>query len=252
VAPAPVPLPPDQRTVGQLVAETVRLYGRHFWPSLLLGLSLAAVNQASFNRYWLTQVGITCAAAPLLTASYVGASRLAGDVSLDRRTALIALSAGTLAFLPAPFLALGYALPAVAWLAFVGLVVPVAVIERRGFRESFRRAVQLARADYVHAAGSLATLLLTFVLVRLMLVLLLHGAGQSAARIAGFLGDLVISPVLFLGAALLYFDQAARVVGSAPRSRRRRNADISHALEPDRPGSADAEVEPRPAAGGQP
>ena len=30
----PPPLPPETRTVGQLVAESVRLYGDNFWPSL--------------------------------------------------------------------------------------------------------------------------------------------------------------------------------------------------------------------------
>ena len=30
----PPPLPPETRTVGQLVAESIRLYGARFWPSL--------------------------------------------------------------------------------------------------------------------------------------------------------------------------------------------------------------------------
>src|ERR687886_556703 len=33
----PPPLPPETRTVGQLVAEAVRFYGNRFWPSLALG-----------------------------------------------------------------------------------------------------------------------------------------------------------------------------------------------------------------------
>ena len=44
-----------------------------------------------------------------------------------------------------------------------------------------------------------------------MLVLLLHGQANATARIAAFLADLVISPLILVGAALLYFDQAARV-----------------------------------------
>ena len=38
-AAAPAPLPPETRTVGQLVAETLQLYGAAFWPSLALGLA---------------------------------------------------------------------------------------------------------------------------------------------------------------------------------------------------------------------
>ena len=41
----PPPLPPETRTVGQLVAESIRFYGEHFWPVLALGLPLVAVNQ---------------------------------------------------------------------------------------------------------------------------------------------------------------------------------------------------------------
>ena len=36
--PLPPPLPPETRTVGQLVAETIRLYGSRFLPVLALGL----------------------------------------------------------------------------------------------------------------------------------------------------------------------------------------------------------------------
>src|SRR2546423_1896135 len=33
----PPPLPPETRTVGQLVAESIRLYGRRFWQTLARG-----------------------------------------------------------------------------------------------------------------------------------------------------------------------------------------------------------------------
>ena len=98
--------------------------------------------------------------------------------------------------------------------------MPVLVLEGLGVRAALRRAIQLARADYVHALGSLATLAVLFGLVKLTLVLLLRDLGDQGERAALALGDLVMSPLLFLGAALLYFDQAARV-GSSPRARRR-------------------------------
>ena len=41
--------------------------------------------------------------------------------------------------------------------------------------------------------------------------LLLQGFADNSARAAAFLAGLVLSPVLFFGAALLYVDQAARV-----------------------------------------
>jgi len=140
---------------------------------------------------------------------------------------------------------LGFALLGVAWLAFVGLVVPVAIAEGGGLLTSFRRAFRLARADYVHALGSLATLAILYFLVRLVLVVLLHGFGDAGTRVAIFLGDLVVSPLVFLGAALLYFDQAARVVDSGSPPRRSPDADLHPALDADRAGRPDVEGQSR-------
>jgi len=39
----PPPLPAGERTVGQLVAESIRAYGNQFWRSLALGLPLALI-----------------------------------------------------------------------------------------------------------------------------------------------------------------------------------------------------------------
>jgi hypothetical protein len=214
--PLPPPLPPETRTVGQLVAESLRLYGRRVWPSLALGLAVVIVNQVSAGRSTLTQALVLAAAAPLMAAAYTGASALVGGVSLEPATAAKAIGVGALVFVPAAFLSLVYVLPAVAWLALVGLVVPILVIERLPVWAALRRATALGRADYVHAFGSLATLVLLFGLVKLTLVLLLRDLGDSGERVALGLADLVVSPLLFLGAALLYVDQAAR---AAVRSR---------------------------------
>ncbi len=46
----PPPLPPHERTIGQLIAETIRLYGHRFWPALPLGLPLALVDQFAVHR----------------------------------------------------------------------------------------------------------------------------------------------------------------------------------------------------------
>jgi hypothetical protein len=217
----PPPLPPETRTVGQLVAETLKLYGDNFWSSLLLGLSLLVINQVSAGRDTVLQAMILAAGAPLMAASFTGASAIVGRTRPSAAEAARAIAVGALVFVPSAFLALLYVLPAVAWLALVGLVVPVLVIERRGTAAGLRRAVELGRADYVHALGSLATLVILFGLVKLTLALLLRDLGDSGERAALGLADLVMSPLLFLGAALLYVDQAARV-GSAPRARRSR------------------------------
>jgi hypothetical protein len=214
-APLPAALPPQTRTVGQLVAEAIRLYGNRFWRVLPLGLVLAVIDQITAGRQITSQALILLACAPLLSLAYVCACLVVRETDWTRGRFFRALGGGTLAFVPVPFLVLVYALPAVAWLALVGLVVPAILYEDLSIRAGFGRAIRLARADYVHALGSLATLVIVFVLTRLILVVLLHGQANTTARIAAFLADLVISPVILVGAALLYSDQAARVRYSA-------------------------------------
>src|SRR5436309_531418 len=47
----PPPLPPETRTVGQLVAEAIRLYGARFWPSLALGIGPALLGIAAADLH---------------------------------------------------------------------------------------------------------------------------------------------------------------------------------------------------------
>jgi hypothetical protein len=208
----PAPLPPAERTVGQLVAEAMRLYGRRFWPAVALGVlpGAAGVGGAELGRGAQLLFALT-AGALLTTASYVGAILLVAEERPEPRAVAAAVAVGWLVFLPVPFLASILLLPAVAWLAFVGLAVPVVLLERRGIRPALARAIELARADYVHAAGSLATLVLVALLSSSVLFFLLHGQGEATLRVAAFLSVVVIAPVIFLGAALLYFDQDARL-----------------------------------------
>ena len=249
----PAPLPPETRTVGQLVAETIRLYGQRFWRVLPLGLGIAALDEVAFGHNLNVATLLLWAFAPLLTLCFAAASAIAADVRPTVRSALTALAVGLVVFAPFPVLEALYLLPGLAWLAFFGLAVPAALHERLGLRDALRRGLELARADYVHALGGLAALTLVYGISATALVALLRTQGAQAARIALLLADVVLSPLVFLGGALLYFDQAARVVDSArPRPRRSGDADLRAAVEPDAAGRSDAEVESRPAAGGQP
>ena len=250
--PRPPALPPETRTVGQLVAQTLHVYRGRFWASLALGFPIAIIDTTipEFGRPG--QLVYACTVGALLiTPAYVWGCAIATRVRPRRRDFLVAYGLGVLIFIPFPLLAIGLILPAAAWLALVGLAVPAVIVEQLGPRDAIRRGLRLAKVDYVHALGSIATLGITYFLTRLVLLLVLHGASEAGARTAAFLADLVISPVLFLGAGVLYLDQVARLE-SGPRPRRRHNADVHHAHEPDRAGRADAEGEPRPATGGQP
>jgi hypothetical protein len=209
--PRPAALPPEDRTVGQLVAESIRLYGDMFTRALAVGVppALLAWVTAHVSREAAFILAPTLYGA-LLSASLVGACVLV----LGRRPPAPRLAAawiaGCLVFAPVPFLVLGLILPALAWLAAIGLVVPVLVVEDVAPVDAAARAWRLARADYVHALGSLATLAIVVFLTQAVLAFLLRGAGGAAYDVAFVLANVVISPLLFIGTALLYVDQAAR------------------------------------------
>jgi hypothetical protein len=210
--PRPAALPPAERTIGQLVAESIRFYGEHFWPCLLLGLAPAAlaVVSANVSRSIAIVLSPTLFGA-LLSATFVGASVLVLERLPAQRRLVETWLVGWLVFAPVPFLVLAFVLPGVAWLAGLGLVVPVLVVEGVPLRAGLTRAWQLARADYVHAFGSLATLAIVVFLTQAVLAFVLRGFGGAAVSSAFFLASIVVSPLLFIGAALLYVDQAARV-----------------------------------------
>ena len=210
--PRPAALPPGERTVGQLVAESMRFYGERFVRCLAIGISPAAL--AVVTAHISRTLGLILAPTlygALLSVSFVLASVLVHDVRPARSRLVAAWLAGWLVFVPVPFLVLGFVLPALAWLAALGLVVPVLVVEELPVRRAFARAWALARADYVHALGSLATLAIVVFLTQTVLAFLLRGAGGAAVDTAFVLANVVISPLLFVGAAMLYVDQAARV-----------------------------------------
>ena len=111
------------------------------------------------------------------------------------------------------------------------------MVEHTPFRESLVRGRRLGLADYGHALGSLSALVVVVGIAANVLGALLHSQSDTGLRVAVFASELVLSPLLYLGAALLYVDQAARL-----RSRRR--AGVHPPLDTEPAGRADAQVEP--------
>lgn len=209
--PRPAALPPGQRTVGQLIAESIRVYGARFWATLPLGLPFVGLDVASFGHSVGVQTLLLWAFGPLLTAAYVYACTLTAAERPTRRALASAYLAGLIVFVPFPVLLRLYVLPGLALFGLLGLAVPAAVVEQLGVRAALRRGWQLGRADVVHAIGGMATLALVYGVSRYALLVLLHTQGSQAQNVAVVLADLVLSPLLFIGATLLYVDQAARV-----------------------------------------
>lgn len=207
----PPPLPPERRTVGQLVGETIRCYEQNFFAGLAIGAPVALVNALAWSVTGDARVLALPSAALLVTAAYVAACAVALDAPLRSRSALVAYATGVLVFLPFPFLVTIYVLPGLAYLALVGLSVPAALVEGIGMRAAIARGVRLARADYVHVLGGLSTLALVVFLTQLGLFFLLREYAESTHRVAAVLASLVVSPLVLFGSALLYVDQDARL-----------------------------------------
>jgi hypothetical protein len=210
--PRPAALPPAERTIGQLVAESIHFYGEHFWPCLVLGVPAACIAVLfSLVSHRTALLFAPTISAALISATFVYASTLVLEGVPGRRRLVAAWLLGWAVFAPAPFLVLAFILPGLLWLAAFGLVVPVLVVEDVRPRAALPRAWRLARADFVHAVGSLFTLAVVVLLSQSVLVFVLRGFGDAADSVALFLASVVLSPLLFVGAALLYVDQAARV-----------------------------------------
>jgi hypothetical protein len=203
----PAALPPAERTVGQLIAESIRFYGSRFWAVLPLGIPFVVVDSVGIGQSAAVQTVVLWAAAPLFCLALVRASSLV----TGGPATWTAFGAAILLFLPFPVLLRLYVLPGVAWVAIFGLAVPAAVAERLRVGAALRRGRALGGADLAHALGGMAALALVYGVSRAFLLVLLHTQGNQTQVIALVLADLVLSPLLFVGTGLLYVDQAARV-----------------------------------------
>ena len=136
--PLPPPLPPETRTVGQLVAESIRLYGRRFWPSLALGLPIAIIDTTmpEFGRPRPADLRAAPSAALLITAGLRLRVRDRGrDAARTARRLPGRLRRRPRRLRPVPAARDRAVLPAAAWLALFGLAVPAVLVEQLGPRD---------------------------------------------------------------------------------------------------------------------
>lgn len=250
--PLPPPLPPERRTVGQLVGEAIRAYGARFWRSLVLGVPVVVANALVWARpsgdLSLTLLPIT---ALLISASYLLALALVTGASVRSKAGAVAYCLAVVLFLPVPLLVVLFILPALVWLSLVGLAVPAVLVEGLGVRSALRRGIRLASVDFAHVLGGLSTLALVVIISQFSLYFVLREYADNTRMIAAALASLVVSPVVFLGSALLYVDQEARLRSRGDR-RKESDADVLDADDADREGCPDAARQPRAARRGEP
>jgi hypothetical protein len=203
-----------------VVAQGIELYQRNFYRALLLGIPVAVVDQLAIGLSVPEKALTLVAASPFFSLAYAGACAIRQNEKPPLRVWTLAVALGVLTFLPAALFFPWFAILSVLWLGLAGHAVPVVMAERLGPVEALRRTLVLGRADYIHAAGSFATLAILFAITRFALGLLLASQADAAVRVAIFLAVLVMSPLLFLGASIVYVDLVARV-GLSREERRR-------------------------------
>jgi len=238
--------------VGQLVGEAIRAYAARFWKSLLLGVPVVVANALVWARpsgdLRLTLLPIT---ALLISFSYVLALGFVTGARVRSKGGLVAYCLAVVLFLPVPLLVAIFILPGLVWLSFLGLAVPAVLVEGLGVRAALRRGLRLARADFAHVLGGLATLALVVIISQFSLYFVLREYADNTRMIAAALAALVVSPVVFLGSALLYVDQEARLRSRVDR-RKESNADVPDAHDADRERRSDPPREPGAPRRGEP
>lgn len=224
--------------LGEVLAETIRLYGEHLWPAFGIGLVAAAAFVIAFT---VPDVFAIVVVALAFTACYAASARIVAGDRFSESLAQVALRGPVLAVLTvvasvpfalAIFVRAGDPLArvvllffAVAWLVFVGFSIPITMVERPEtpgwfscLGRSLRRSIELARAEFFHAVGITAALVLIYGLLGPLLAALLVGFAENGRTVAFGLSQIVLAPFFFLGLAVLYFEQRARALSSPGRS----------------------------------
>jgi hypothetical protein len=224
VSPPQRPLP-----LGELIAETIRVYGER--PRAALGLG-AVVGGAFLLARIVPSLLEVLVISLAFTAVYGAAARIVSGDSFGEAWAQVGVRAPVLLILTfvvaVPFaIAVGYLLLlvlAVLWLALAGFSIPVAMLEREGNRDgvfgriayALDRSLRLARAEYLHAAGIVAALVMAYVVFSVLIGAALVGFADNGETVAAALVQLVLAPLFFLGLAILYYEQRARAAVSSP------------------------------------
>ena len=78
------------RTVGQVVAEAIKLYQANLVPALALGLPVAVVDQLSADRSLDSRIAVLLAASPVLSVAYAAGCAIQQGERPPLRTWLVA------------------------------------------------------------------------------------------------------------------------------------------------------------------
>ena len=213
--------------LGEVLAAAIRVFNARPWPFLALGVLEAVVFLVANTVH--IAAGLALLAVSFAAAYAVAVRLVAGDgfAPAWQRAAAATPVLLALAFIVAvPFylgLAVGLLLLlfSAAWLGLTAFAIPALMVEEpreRGWvgatTYALRRTRQLAAAEYVHALGVSAALMVVYVLVGIALAVALGSYADNSRLVAQALAQIVLTPFFFIGLTVLYFDQNARALES--------------------------------------
>jgi hypothetical protein len=223
--------PPDHPLkLGELLAQTVSIYGERVRAAFGLGLIYAGVLLAAAVVHVSVYYAVT--AIMFTMASGVAVRLVTGDTFreawaqvLVRFPVVLLLAAVVgLPFALAGFLSVLFIVIAF-WLGLTAFAVPAAMVEQTRasggplhiVTYALERTLALAKVDYLHATGVVAALLIVNFVFGILLANLLVGFADNGKIVALALVQVVLAPFFFLGLAVLYFEQRARAAVSSGR-----------------------------------
>jgi hypothetical protein len=222
--------PPDRPlTLGELLSESIRIYSQRPVAALGIGLVEGGAYLLSALTPDLLDVLVIAAA---FTVIFAAAARLVSGDSFAEAWAQVGLRAPVLVVLTfvvavPTVISLTYLflfVVAALWVALMGFSIPVAMLERdpdvvNAFDRiafSLLRSIRLARADYLHALGVVAALIILYLVLGIVLAIGLVGFADNGRAIAAALVQVILAPFFFIGLTVLYHEQRARAAVSSP------------------------------------
>ena len=213
--------------LGEVFAETIRVFGERIWFAFGLGLAVAGAiglrrgdpqRPRSRSR---SSPGLRRALRPRGSLRRGRLGRR--GASARRRAGARASVLGLVVTLP---LSLGIIDPLVGlvaafWLGIMGFAIPVAVMEEAtgGFAQrvagALRRSVAIGRAAYLHAVGVIAAFVHRLRDPRALAHQRLGGFAENGLVAAVLITEGFLLPFLFLGLAVLFFEQRSRAISSS-------------------------------------
>jgi hypothetical protein len=208
--------------IGELITASIRIYGSRPIEFLLLGLLQGG---ALIATVWLPFVADLLVVALAFGVAFAVVARVvSGDAlgsAFERSLSLlpVVVTLGLVVGIPFSFAAsfLIFLIVAAAWLGLSAFAIPAAMLESPAdasfagrVAAALRRTVELARAEYVHAFGVAAILIVITLLVGVVLAIALAGFAENGQVVAIALSQIVLSPFFFIGLTVLYFEQRAR------------------------------------------